>query len=123
MSYATSLESLTLVDGLLLVALRLTFGGSSCPNLWSVISESMTDIANSLLHNEFWDHNTLYNSLSNDLEDPLSLDDNVPFHPAKTYPLLYRTIYWGMQISILMTPLGLHLIWGTTQNASPGRSH
>jgi hypothetical protein len=43
----------------------------------------MTDITNSLLHNEFWDYNTLYNSLSDDLEDPLSLDDNVPFHPAK----------------------------------------
>jgi hypothetical protein len=83
MSCATSLESLTIVGNLLLVALRLTFGGSPCPNLWGVISESMTVIANSLIQNGYWDHTSLYNQLSDSIEVPLALGDDVPFHPAQ----------------------------------------
>jgi hypothetical protein len=38
------------------MALRLTFGGSSCPNLWSCISEMTTDLCNMLIQNNSLDH-------------------------------------------------------------------
>lgn len=73
---------MTIFDRLLLVALRLTFGGLPCPNLWGVISETITDVANMILLNPYWDHTSLYNSLS-DLDHPLSLSNEIPFHQAK----------------------------------------
>jgi hypothetical protein len=48
LSCETSWESLTIFDGLVLVALRLTFGGAPCPNLWGVISETIADVANTI---------------------------------------------------------------------------
>jgi hypothetical protein len=83
LSSSTSLESMTIYDGLLLVALRITFGGSPCPALWGVISECIADIGNSLIHNPFWDHASLFDPISSTLEDPLFLPDVTPFHPAQ----------------------------------------
>jgi hypothetical protein len=83
MASTTSLESMTVFDGLLLVALRLTFGGSPCPNLWSVISETIVDVGNVILRNPFWDHKQLFDPISNQIEKPLSLPDDEPFHTVK----------------------------------------
>ncbi|MFN9982770.1 MAG: hypothetical protein ACK53Y_22770, partial [bacterium] len=46
-SSRTAFESLTIFAGLLLVALRMTFGGAPCPSIWGVISEVTTDLGNS----------------------------------------------------------------------------
>ncbi len=83
MSSATSWESMTIFDDLLLVPLRLTFGGAPCPNLWSVVSETITDVANYILHNPFWDFKTLFDELSETLDPPKVLSESIPFHPAK----------------------------------------
>jgi hypothetical protein len=83
MASTTSLESLTIYEDLLLVALRLTFGGSPCPSLWGIISETIADIANTLLHNPFWNHNELSDSVSDLIDPPLPLPDDVPFHASK----------------------------------------
>jgi len=83
MASTTSLESMTVFDRLLLVALRITFGGSPCPNLWSVISETIVDVGNVILRNPFWDHEHLFDPISNQIENPLSLPDDEPFHTAK----------------------------------------
>jgi hypothetical protein len=82
MASSTIYESLTIFDGLLLAALRLTFGGSPCPALWGIISESIADIGNSSLHNPFWDHQSLFDPISDTLESPLSLPDDIPFKAA-----------------------------------------
>ena len=82
LSSTTATECLTIYDGLLLMALRMTFGGAPCPSLWGVISETMADLGNSLLRNPFWDHTQLNDPITMDLEDPLPLDESVPFHPA-----------------------------------------
>ncbi len=37
-----------------LVSLRLTFGGSPCPNEWCIASELFIDLANDILHCEDW---------------------------------------------------------------------
>jgi len=65
------------------MALRLTFGGSPCPNLLNCISESGTDLANMLIQNEFWDHNILLDPLSSKLDLPDSLPDKIQFSQTK----------------------------------------
>ena len=69
--------------GLLLVALRMTFGGAPCPSIWGVISEVITDIGNSLLQNDFWDHSELHDHISDQIEAPISVPDSIPFHQAR----------------------------------------
>jgi hypothetical protein len=77
------MESLTMFDDLLFIALRMTFGGSPNPALWGVISETTTDIGNSLLANNAWNHLNLFDPIFNSIEEPLSLDDSVTFHQAR----------------------------------------
>jgi hypothetical protein len=79
----TSNESLIIFDNMLLIALRMTFGGSPCPSLWGIISETLANLSNTLIHNPYWNHNELYDTISNDMGLPLSLPDSLPFHPAK----------------------------------------
>ena len=43
-----------------LIYLRLTFGGSSSPAEWCVIIEILTDLANDITNNPFWNHSTTY---------------------------------------------------------------
>lgn len=37
-----------------LMSLRLTFGGSPCPNEWCIFSEICTDLANDIFHCQDW---------------------------------------------------------------------
>jgi hypothetical protein len=83
LSSATAMESLTILDDFLLLALRMTFGGSPNLVLWGVISEMITDIGNSLLVNDAWNHLHLFDQISNSIEEPQPLADSVPFHQAK----------------------------------------
>jgi hypothetical protein len=62
------MESLTMFDDLLFIALRMTFGGSPNPALWGVISETTTDIGNSLLANNAWNHLNLFDPIFNSIE-------------------------------------------------------
>ncbi len=84
MSSRTSLESITIYDGLLLVALRLTFGGSPCPSLWGVISETIADVGNAILSNQYWDHNEIFDPISELIESPISLPEDIPFKQARS---------------------------------------
>ncbi len=79
----TSWESMTTYDSLLLVALWMTFGGSPCLNLWEVLSETIADVANSILHNPVWDHNHLYDPMSDSIDSPKTLLDDIPFQRAR----------------------------------------
>jgi hypothetical protein len=51
----TAVKACTCIDGILLVALRLTFGGLPNPSLWSDVSEVVTDLANDLVRRSDWD--------------------------------------------------------------------
>ena len=51
----TAVRSCTSIDGLLLMALRMTFGGSPNPAQWSDVSEVVTDLANDLVRRNDWD--------------------------------------------------------------------
>ena len=52
---STAVKACTCIDGILLVALRMTFGGSPNPSLWSDVSEVVTDLANDLVQQSDWD--------------------------------------------------------------------
>ena len=83
LSVTTAMESLTVFQSYLLVALRLTFGGAPGPALWGVISETITDIGNTLLINELWDHQSLFDGISSSLESPIPLPADIPFAQAR----------------------------------------
>ena len=51
----TALKSSTCIAGMLLVALRMTFGGAPNPSQWSDISEVIADLANDLVRRDDWD--------------------------------------------------------------------
>jgi hypothetical protein len=82
-SAKTAQESLTIIEGFFIMALRLTFGGSSCPNLWSCISEAITDLCNMLIQNPHWNHNLFFDPLSKSIENTLFEFDEVPFSDSK----------------------------------------
>jgi hypothetical protein len=50
-----ALQACVLIGGLLLLALRLTFGGAANPSMWSDISELLMDLANDIVHHPGWD--------------------------------------------------------------------
>jgi hypothetical protein len=52
---STAVRSRTSIDGLLLMALRMRFGGSPNPAQWSDVSEVVTDLANDLVRRNDWD--------------------------------------------------------------------
>jgi hypothetical protein len=83
LSAATAAESLTIFDGLLLMALRMTFGGTPCPLLWGYISDTIADIGNSMIQNVFWDHSSLFDKISDSLDAPGLIEDDILFHQAK----------------------------------------
>jgi len=82
-SYTLSRVLHYIVRSFLFIALRLTFGGAPGPALWGVISETITDIGNSLLLNQAWDHHSLFDKISDSLDHPLDLPPNTPFHQAR----------------------------------------
>ncbi len=78
----SALESCCILDTYLIISLRLTFGGSPCPNLWEAVGEPICDIANELIHNSQWNHLTLYDDISLQLMVPKRLPPDLPFQKA-----------------------------------------
>jgi hypothetical protein len=76
----------------------MAFGGAPCPSFWwgrGVISESLADFANSLLHNPHWDHLILYDNtytidVTPDIEDNTQkMSRSIPV--GKQYSRIYCT--------------------------------
>jgi hypothetical protein len=76
------------IEGVVLVLLnlRLSFGGSACPSEWCVISETLTDLANKILNHKDWDPTTIFPSLINKVPKTVILGDDIQY--AKARPLL-----------------------------------
>jgi hypothetical protein len=85
LSGKTASECHTIYNDTLLMALRMTFGGSPCPSMWGILSESITDVCNTLIQCKSWDYTNMFDKLSNTIPNPISLSDNIPF--AKTREL------------------------------------
>jgi hypothetical protein len=89
---AMAVQACVLVCNLLLVALRLTFGGAANPSQWSDVSELAFDLANDLIRNPGWDpaqHHSPHQHLLADRVEMHSTE--VPFAPAYAVCVPYPT--------------------------------
>jgi hypothetical protein len=59
--------------------LQLSFGRKPCPFEWGVISETICDLANAILHSNNWDPEELFASNQHLVPERELLDDNAPF--------------------------------------------
>jgi hypothetical protein len=65
------------------MALRMTFGGSPCPSMWGIISETLADTCKTLLHCIGWDQQSFYDEFSDSIPPPIYLPEDLPFKSAK----------------------------------------
>jgi hypothetical protein len=91
--------------------LRLTFGGSPCPNKFSVVSETICNLATAIISHDNWDPDELHVPDQENFPPPIFLPDNTPFGEGrelivnvKTNPGGTHDIYIGDLIG-----LGLNL--------------
>ena len=79
---STAVKTITTLDGIALMSLRLTFGGRPCPSEWCNTSESAADLARALLQCSDWDPSELHGPQQKHLGRPKVEGDDVPFAPA-----------------------------------------
>jgi hypothetical protein len=68
---------------LALMALRLTFGGAACPSEWSIISETICDLATAIAHDEDWNPHKLHSPSQQLIPPPVFLDNDIQFAEGK----------------------------------------
>jgi len=86
----TAVKSCTSLAEKLLVALRMTFGGSPNPSMWSDISEVITDLANDIVRRPDWDprrHHSPHQALL--LSDDAVDGDAGGFLPGERFKCAY----------------------------------
>ena len=81
LNWETALTTCTQLpdDDIALMSLRLTFGGSPCPNEWGVISETVCDLTNAILHDDEWDPSILHSPSQHLIPCKEILSDDIPF--------------------------------------------
>ena len=73
------------IDDLLLVALRMTFGGAPNPSQWSDVSEVITDLANDFVRRSDWDPEVFHSPHQHLLESDEAVDnDKTTVNTAET---------------------------------------
>jgi hypothetical protein len=65
--------------GILLMMLRLSFGKKPCPSEWGIISETICNLANAILHNNNWDPDKLFAPNHHLVPAQMLLDNDTPF--------------------------------------------
>jgi hypothetical protein len=83
LSATSAHEGLTIYNNMLLMALCMAFGGAPCPSLWRLISDTIADTCNFLVHNPLRNHLSLFDTLSNSIGGPISLPDSNRFATAQ----------------------------------------
>lgn len=76
------------LDSLAYIMLRLSFGGSGCPQAWCPVSEMITDFANDLLYNSAWDSKLLHSPDQHLLPPAEYLSPDLQISPALPTMLL-----------------------------------
>ena len=66
-------------EGLVLLMLRLTFGGAPCPLEWGSIAKSICDLANAIFLNDEWDPLSLQSPAQHLVPNKITLEDDIPF--------------------------------------------
>jgi len=101
---------------LVIMFLRMTFGGKPNASEWGCISETVADLANKLLVCETWDPNTLHSPLQNKIPPRKTLDSAIPFAPA------YSTSGVAEKLEAAI-PLAIHAITRPLDEAEPIPRH
>ena len=108
---------------LLLLFLRLTFGGSPGPSLFSVISECLTDLVNAILRCEdHWDPTDLTSLLEAIMSETKTLPEDVPFAAAAPLSVnipetaIAKSDFWMTILILASTP---HQIDRDSKQQSP----
>ena len=73
----------TVIEDKAYIALRLPFGVSPGPSVYSTVSESIYDLVNDLLDDEDWDRLELNSPYVKDLPKPLQLDSSIPIEQVR----------------------------------------
>ena len=83
LNWETAVQTITQLpdDDIAIISLRLTFGGAPGPFEWGVISESICDLANALLHDDDWNPSTL--SAPSSVPPKKLLSNDIPFGIGK----------------------------------------
>ena len=68
---------------MILISLRLVFGGASCPSEFCVISDIVTDTINDLLLCKNWDHKKIKSKFVDIIPKAKRLDEKIEFAQAK----------------------------------------
>ena len=85
----------TMLCGFALILRCLPFGGSHCPNLWCIVSETITDLANDILSCPEWDENDLCSPHLSKLNEPERLDSSAPFGQARAADVVVHPNHHG----------------------------
>ena len=83
----TAVRSMVQVDGMLLLSLRLTFGGAPNPSMWSDASEMAFDAANDIVRHPGWDPSTQHSPHQHLIAGKIESEpDDVPL--AQSLPVI-----------------------------------
>lgn len=87
LNWKTAVQTITKVnDEIAQIALRATFGGAPNPNEWGIISESVCDLANTVMNDPEWDPNTLFSPFQENIPQDEFLPDDIPI--AQALPMI-----------------------------------
>ena len=78
-----NLHCTTIIDKIAYIPLRLPFGVASGPSIYSTMSETIFDLTNDLLNDKSWNLESLNSPILDNLHQPESLDDTIPFAKAE----------------------------------------
>ena len=108
LNWLTALRSCTQLpeEDIAIIALRLTFGGRSCPPEWGALSESVCDLTNALLSDPDWDPDELFSPAALRLPSRRLLGDDEEFGKARKLAIdvpvddCYCDVYIDDKVSI-----------------------
>ena len=82
---ATAIQTCTQLPEheLALIALRLTFGGAPCPNIWGCLAEPICDLSNAIMEHDDWDPLSLHAPNYKLVPSVKLIDDDTPFAEGK----------------------------------------
>ncbi len=82
-SAATAIQCCTQLPTkrLILLYLRLTFGGCPCPNKWGIFSKPICNLATAILQDDLWTPANLHLPTQNLVPPPKAINNDVPFFP------------------------------------------
>ena len=102
LSADTASQTCTMLPGfgILLMWLRLSFGGKPCPYMWGVLSETICNLENAILFDNDWEPSDLFAPNQSLVPPRVLLDNDIPFGEGAE-----------LIVDIPIDPRGLHDVY------------